>query len=89
MALNEKELALEIEGIIDRLEEARSKTLMIRDLGEMDLQSSSLDSEIDEEAEGMEAALLIAENKMDEVEQAIGEEIDNLRSILESIEEDL
>lgn len=89
MALNEKELAGELEGIIDRLEEARSKTLMIRDLSEMDLQNTSLDSEIAEEIEGMEAALLIAENKMDEVEQALGEEIDNLRIILESIEENL
>jgi hypothetical protein len=87
--LNEKELAIEIEGIIERLEEARSKTLMIRDLSEMDLQTSSLDPEISEEIEGMEAALLIAENKMDEVEQVIGEEIDNLRGILESIEENL
>jgi GTP-binding protein EngB required for normal cell division len=89
VALNEKELAEEIEGIIDRLEEARSKTSMIRDLSEIDLPSSSLDSEIAEEIEGMEAALLIAENKMDEVEQVIGEEIDNLRGILESIEENL
>jgi hypothetical protein len=89
VALNEKELAEEIEGIIDRLEEARSKTSMIRDLSEIDLQSSSLDSEIAEDMEGMEAALLIAENKMDEVEQVIGEEIDNLRGILESIEENL
>lgn len=89
MSLNEKELAREIEGIIERLEEARSKTLMILDLGEVDLQSSSMDSEISEEIEGMEAALLIAENKMDEVEQVIGEEIDNLRFILESIEENL
>ena len=89
MALDAKELAVEIEGIIDRLEEARSKTIMIRDLDEMDLESSGLDSEIDEEAEGMEAALLIAGNKMDEVEQAIGEEIDNLRSLLESIEEEI
>jgi hypothetical protein len=89
VALNEKELAEEIEGIIDRLEEARSKTSMIRDLSEMDLQSSSLDSEIAEEMEGMEAALLIAESKMDEVDQVIGEEIDNLRGILESIEENL
>jgi hypothetical protein len=89
VSLNEKELAREIEGIIERLEEARSKTLMILDLGEVDLQSSSMDSEISEEIEGMEAALLIAENKMDEVEQVIGEEIDNLRFILESIEENL
>jgi len=89
VALDAKELAVEIEGIIDRLEEARSKTIMIRDLDEMDLESSGLDSEIDEEAEGMEAALLIAGNKMDEVEQAIGEEIDNLRSLLESIEEEI
>jgi len=89
VALNEKELAGELEGIIDRLEEARSKALMIRDLGEMDLQGSNLDADMAEEIEGIEAALLVAESQIDEVEQVIGEEIDSLRSLLEGIEENL
>ena len=90
MALNKMGLTKEIEGIIDRLEEARSNALVVGgDLSEMGFRGSDLDSDIIDDIEGAEAALLVAENRLDQVIQVMDEEIDNLRKLIEAIAEDL
>lgn len=45
------------------------------------------DTDIDDETDRVETALLIAENRIGEVTQALSEEIDNMRRLLERIEE--
>ena len=53
MALNKMELTKEMEGIIDRLEEARSNALVVGgDLSEMGFRGSDLDSDIIDDIEG-------------------------------------
>jgi vacuolar-type H+-ATPase subunit I/STV1 len=89
MALKKMEMAREMEGIIDSLDEARNRALLIDDVSETDFQDSDIDSEMAEEIEGTDAALLIAENRIDELAQVMGEEIENLRRLLEILEDDL
>lgn len=88
MALKKLEMAREIEGVIDRLDEARRSALLIGDISETDFQDSDIDAEMAEEIEGTDAALLIAENRIDELAQLMGEEIENLRRLLEVLEDD-
>jgi hypothetical protein len=91
MALKNREIAREMEVIIDRLEEARSSAFLIADVSETDFQGSDLDDDMamSGDIEGPEAALIIAENRIEELAQLMGEEIENLRKLLETIEEDL
>ena len=42
-----------------------------------------------DEIDGIEAALLVAESRIDELTQVMAEEIDNLRTLVENLEEDL
>jgi hypothetical protein len=88
MALKKLEMAREIEGVIDRLDEARRSALLIGDISETDFPDSDIDAEMAEEIEGTDAALLIAENRIDELAQLMGEEIENLRRLLEVLEDD-
>lgn len=89
MPLERMELAREMEGIIDRLDEARRNALLIGDISDTDFQDSDIDAEMAEEIEGTDAALFIAENRIDELAQVMGEEIENLRRLLETMEDDL
>lgn len=91
MASIKKELAREMEGIIDRLDEVRSSALLISDVDETDFQDADLngDMTMGGDIEGPEAALLVAENRIDELAQSMGEEIENLRRLLEILEDDL
>jgi hypothetical protein len=89
MTLKKMDIAREMEGIIDRLDEARSSALLIGDVSETGFQDSDIDAEMAEEIEGTDAALLVAENRIDELAQVMGEEIENLRRLLEILEDDL
>jgi len=87
MVLEKRELVSTLEGIIDRLEDATSNALMIDDINNTDFQDSDIDADTVEEIEGMDAALLVAENRIIELVQLVGEETDNLKGLLETIEE--
>ena len=91
MALKRREIAREMEGIIDRLDEARSSALLIGDVSETGFQDADLygDMAMAGDIEGPEAALLVAENRIDELAQLMGEEIENLRRLLDILEDDL
>lgn len=89
MALKKEKIAREMECIIDRLDEARSSALLIGDVDETDFQNRDVDAEMAEEIGGTDAALLVAENRIDELAQLMGEEIENLRRLLEILEDDL
>ena len=83
MAFEMKPLVVQLEGIIERLEEARSEAL----IADLDLGSDSLDSETDDMFEGVDSALIDVEGRVEAVTQVMAEEIDNLRGLLESLEE--
>jgi hypothetical protein len=85
MVLKEKVIVKALEGTIERLEEAKSSTYMILDNAGIDFQG--LDVDMAEHVEGAEAAYAVLESRMSELNQVIAEEIDNLRRLLESIEE--
>jgi hypothetical protein len=91
MASIKKELAREMESIIDRLDDVRSSALLINDVDETDFQDADLngDMAMGGDIEGPEAALLVAENRIEELAQSMGEEIENLRRLLEILEDDL
>jgi hypothetical protein len=88
MTLNKEALIKELEESVNRLEQARSDALMMYHSSDLRFQSTDPDPEVADEIEGVEAALLVAEGRMDELAQVLGEEIDNLRGLLEKIEED-
>jgi hypothetical protein len=87
MVLKQEVLAEVLEGIIDRLDEARSSALLSG--GSVDFESVELDPDISDDTDTIEAAVLEYESRMDELTQVLGEEIDNLRRLLENLEEDL
>lgn len=74
--------------IIERLEEARSNALVIRDADDFYHEDLDLDSPVVDNVEGLEAAILDFESRMQELTQVLGEELDSLRGILEVLEED-
>jgi hypothetical protein len=87
MVVKQEVLAEVLEGIIDRLDEARNSALLSG--GSVDFESVELDPDISDETDTIEAAVLEYEGRMDELTQVLGEEIDNLRRLLENLEEDL
>lgn len=80
-------LIKELEESVNRLEQARSNTIGLHDSGDARLESIDAFAEVSADIDGIEAALLIAESRIDELAQVLGEEIDNLRELIESIEE--
>jgi hypothetical protein len=89
MAVKKTELARELEGAIERLDEARSNALLTGDLSGTDFLDSDIDADMAEGIEGVDAALIVAENRIEEFAQVMAEEIENLRRLLETIEDDL
>jgi hypothetical protein len=89
MTSQQKVLANTLAGIIDRLDEARSSALQTRDLDDVGFEGGDLDSDMSDDADRMEAAVLQYENKMYDLTQVLGEELDNLRGLLEALEEDM
>ena len=76
-----------LEEIIDRLDEARSDALITRDADSLDLEAIELDDDMSANADSIENAVLEYEGRIDELTQVLGEEIDNLRRLLENMEE--
>ncbi|MGD8228796.1 MAG: hypothetical protein PVH82_19580 [Desulfobacteraceae bacterium] len=87
MTLRKEMLIKELEESVNRLEQARSNTIGLHDSGDARLESIDAFAEVSADIDGIEAALLIAESRIDELAQVLGEEIDNLRELIESIEE--
>jgi hypothetical protein len=88
MTLKKEALIEELEETVIRLEKARSSTLEIHDSGDARFENIAAFAEVSAEIDGIEAALLIAQSRIDELAQILDEEIDNLRRLLEKIEED-
>ena len=88
MASNQEVFAKDLEGIIDRLDEARSDALITRDTDSVDFEALELNDDISANADSIETAVLEYEGRIDELTQVLDEEIDNLRRLLESMEED-
>lgn len=88
MTLKKEALIKELEESVNRLEQARSNNLKIHDSSDARLESLDVFAEVSAEIDGIEAALLIAESRIDEITQVLSEEIDNLRGLLAKIEED-
>ena len=89
MALKEEVFAKALEGIIDRLDEARTNALIPRDTSSADFESIDVDNDMKGDMEEIEAAFFELENRIDELAQVMEEEMDNLRMVLENLEEDI
>lgn len=89
MVINNKELVIQLEGVINRLEDVVFDNTAPYDADEEELQDDdiALREEVLEEIEGAEAAFLGMERRMDALAQTLEEEIENLRRILERLEE--
>jgi hypothetical protein len=89
MALKKEEFIRSLEGIIERLEQARSDALIIQDAHDVGIRSNDPDPvEVAEEIQGAEAALLVAGSLIDKLAHVLGEEINSLRNLLEKVHED-
>lgn len=89
MVINNKGLVKQLEGVIDRLEDVVFDNTTPYDADEEELQGDNiaLKEEVLEEIEGAEAAFLVMQRRMDAFAQTLEEEIENLRRILERLEE--
>ena len=88
MASDQETFTRALEEIIDRLDEARSDALITRDADSLDLEALELSGDMSANADSIENAVLEYEGRIDELTQVLGEEIDNLRRLLENMEED-
>ena len=86
MTLKESEIKIDLEDIISRLAETRNNALEMRESNEMGLQFGDFESDYEEDMESMEAAIFEFGTFIDEIIQVIGEELDNLRNIVEKID---
>ena len=87
MVIKEKEIVQILEGIINRLDETVFDTFMIDDNDQVGYKEGDYDADIDHDTDRIESALLIAENRIDEITQVLSEEIDNMRRLVDKIEE--
>jgi hypothetical protein len=85
MTLKKEALMRGLEESVNRLEQARNNTLGIQDSGGARLEGIAAFAEVSADIDGIEAALLIAESRIDELAQVLDEEIDNLRGLLQKI----
>ncbi|MGD8228248.1 MAG: hypothetical protein PVH82_13230 [Desulfobacteraceae bacterium] len=86
MTLKKELLVKELEDSANRLEQARSNTAELHHWGDARLEGIDPFAEVPAEIDGIEAALLVAQSRIDELAQLLGEEIDNLRHLIEKIE---
>lgn len=89
MTIKKAELAAKLEGIIDRLEDLISEGSIVRESDDVDYDSNDFAMEGDpaDEMGATDSALLIMETQLSEIVQVVGEEVDNLRRILENMED--
>jgi hypothetical protein len=89
MALKKEGITMELEAIISSLEDARDNAIELLGSQNVGLQGDDLDADVAHDIEGAESAFLVAEQQIEEMTQAVSEEIDNLRSLLIKIEENI
>jgi hypothetical protein len=87
MTLKKERLIEELEESVNRLEQTRTKIIELHDSRDAHLESIEAFAEVSAEIDGIGAALLIDETRIDELTRVLGEEIDNLRDLLEKIED--
>lgn len=87
MVLKKNRISMELEGVISRLEDARDNAIELLGSRGVEFQSDDLDADVAHDIEGAESAFLVAEQQIGGMTQVMSEEIDNLRSLLEGIEE--
>ena len=89
-----EEIKTDLEEIIGRLEETRNSALDMRESNEMGLQSRDYEADYDEhyeknfeeDMESLESAIFELQNFADGIIQFVGEEIENLRSLIEKVD---
>ena len=89
MALKKEGITMELEAIIISLEDARDNAIELLGSQDVGLQGNDLDAEVAHDIEGAESAFLVAEQQIEKMTQAVSEEIENLRSLLIKIEENI
>ena len=88
MATKKEEIIKALEDSIISLEEVFTNVASISDSEGIGIKGdTSLD--MADDIEGTEAALMIAESRIEEMIQVLGEEIENLRALLETMEEEI
>ena len=87
MALKSDILAITLGDIIERLDDARNTALI--SLGEGNGYLEDLENSLgtDETKESIESAILEFENRIDELTDVLGEEIENLQRLQERLED--
>jgi hypothetical protein len=86
MNLNKETLIKELEESVNRLKQARSNIIELHDSRNAHLESIEAFAEVSAEIDGIGTALLIDETRIDKLTQVLGEEIDNLRELIDKIE---
>jgi hypothetical protein len=89
-----EEIKTDLEEIIGRLEETRYGALDMRESNEMGLQSRDYEADYDEhyeknyeeDVESLESVIFELQSFVDEIIQFVGEEIENLRSLVEKVD---
>jgi hypothetical protein len=90
----EEEIRTDLEEIIGRLEETRNSALDMRESNEVGLQSRDYEADYDEhyennyeeDVESLESAIFELQNFVDGIIQFVGEEIENLRNLVEKVD---
>ena len=91
MTINKEEILEALEESIERLEETLTSSTLTSDSDDMEFKGDSLDpsGDITNNIDGAEAALIIAESRIEEMTQVLSEEIDSLRTLMEKVEEEM
>jgi hypothetical protein len=85
MAYQEAAIANVLNGIIDSLEEARSSALGIGESDDVYIEKNEIDSDVADYMDGPDSALVVLESRITYLVDVISEEIDNLRSLMETL----
>ena len=89
--INKEEILEKLEESINRLEGALTSSTLASDSDEIGLKEDNLDpsDDVTENIEVAEAALMVAEGRIEQMIQVLSEEIDSLRTLMERIEEEM
>lgn len=89
MMIKKAEVAEKLESVINRLEDLISEGSVIQETDDIDYEGDGIEMEGEspDEIGGAESALLMMERQLNAVIQVVGEEVENLRRILEGIED--
>lgn len=87
MGVKTSEIIKILEGIAERLDEVIAETGLIDVDDQVGYEEGDYDADIDNNAGRIESGLLTSENRVDEIKLVLSEEIDNIRRLMEIIEE--